>query len=550
MGPQARGPGLDISQATLSRQGGHVPPISPHPGNLVTYAENYADNGPHRNASVTNRSLVSAPSISESDVPQSEPTDDERMGGNRQSYSRAGPPGTSYTQGVHDGIPEEEEYNGRYDRRQEQPAPVLPPIKPVGTIDFNRERSESRAESRHGDKGQVGMGTVEEEEGLKGEEPQLSQQQQQVQQIPRRRSQSSEVSVGYQTPARGSRSGAPHPSIGQRSVHESDASSLHSNPRSTPQPEQQMGRMGLGYERNYSVTSQTVSGQGQGTGMPSLRTTSPAPMEQQGFQPPLIQQGHYRQPSLDVGERYGQQPYPPLPPPQQYQWQGSGNVEQGLGLGGQPHEQQQKQQIHGGHGRTGSASSFGTQPSIIAVREDGQGSPQMRHGSMSATSGQQFVRQQNLTRVDINDSRTGAVLPDGTTISPPQSQHGGSTYAPPLLGSPTAAAPQSSHGPPPQSSQGYPTRSGSPGPGPFRAMVGRPQSPSVGGQEDKRPHPLANSFAPTGVLKKERGEGRRVSSFLGGVLGAKGGKGEEKKKFSFKEVGNIVSTYYFCTTGK
>ena len=602
MGPQGRGPGLDLSQATLSRQGGHVPPVSPHPGNLVTYAENYADNynnGPHRNVSVANRSQVSAPSISESDVPPSEPTDDERMGGpgNRQSYTRSGAPGTSYSQGVHDGIPEEEEYSGGYEGRQEQLAPVLPPIKPVGTIDFTRERSESRAESRHGegDKGQVGMGTVEEEEA-KG-----------VQGTPRQQSQSSEASISYQpTTAQsqyeGSRGGVRHPSISQRSVHESEVSSLHSNPRGTPQPEQQVGRMGLGgaggvgYERNYSITSQTVSGQGQVTGTPSLRTTSPAPIDQQGFKSPPIQQGHYRQPSLDVGERYGQQQqqqqYPPPPlqqQQQQYQWQGPGNVGQGLGLGG-PHSQQQQPQqpqqpqqdsrqtsqgghqspatptanqspavttpptqqgfqvqpheqqyLHREHRRTGSVSSFGTQPSIVALRDNTQGSPQMRHGSMGSASGQQFIQQQ-LTRVDTSDPRTGAALPDGAMISPPQSQHGGSIYAPSLPSPLMAGVPQSSHGQSPQSSQGYPPRSGSPGP--FRTVVtigGRPQSPSMVAQEDKRPHPLANSFAPV----NKKGEGRRVSSFLGGVLGAKGGKGEEKKKFSLREVGNMVSTYYF-----
>lgn len=597
--PQGRGPGLDLSQATLSRQGGYVPPISPHPGNLVTYAENYADNnnGPHRNVSIANRSQVSAPSISESDVPPSEPTDDERMGGNRQSYTRSGAPGISYSQGVHDGIPEEEEYRSGHERRQEQPVPVLPPIKPVGTIDF-RERSESRAESRHeeGDKGQVGMGTVE-EEGTMGEEPQAAQQQHQMQGIQEQQRQSSEASVSYQPTTassqyEGSRGGPPHPSISQRSVHESDVSSLYSDPRSTPQPEQQIGRMGpggaggVGYQRNYSITSQTISG--QGTGTPSLRTTSPAPMDQQGFKSPPIQQGHYRQLSSDAGERYGQQQqYPPTP--QQYQWQGPGNVGQGLGLVGpygqqQPPQQQdsrqipgqgggyqspatptanqspvvtapptqqgfqvqsheQQQQIHGGHVRAGSVSSFSTQPSIAALRDNAQGSSQMRHGSMGSASGQQFIQQQNLARVDTNDLRTGVILPDGTIISPPQSQHGGSTYAPSLSGSHMAAAPQSSHGQPPQSPQGYPPRSSSPGP--LRAalaMGGRPQSPSMGTQYDKRPHPLANSFAPATVLKKEKGEGRRVSSFLGGVLGTKGGKGE--KKFSFKEVGNMVSTYH------
>ncbi|KAF8424286.1 hypothetical protein EV426DRAFT_91405 [Tirmania nivea] len=595
IGPQGRGPALDLSHATLSKQGGYVPLVSPHPGNLVTYAENYADNsnnGPTRNFSVADRSQVSASSISESDIPPSEPTDDERIGGNRQSYTRSGAPGTSHIQGMHDGIPEEEEYKSEHGRRQEQPVPVLPPIKPVGTLDFNREKSE-RVESRHGegDKGQFGMGAVE-EEGTIGGEPQAAQQQQQVQGTPEQQGQSSETSVSCQpttAPSQyeGSKGGASHPSISQRSVHESDVSSLHSNPRGTPQPEQQMGRMvpggasGVGYERNYSITSQTMSGQGQSTGTGSLRTTSPAPMDQQGFKSPPIQQGHYRQRSSDVGERYGQQQYQPAS--QQYQWQGSGNVGQGLGLGGpygqqQPPQQQQQDsrqtpgqgeyqsfttptanqspavatpptqqgfqgqpheqhQIHGGHVRAGSVSSFSTQPSIVALRDNG--SPQMRHGSMGSASGQQFIQQHNLTRVDTDDPRTGVVPQDGTIISPPQSQYGGSIYAPSLPSSPMATVPQSSHGQPPQLSQGYPPRSSSPGP--LRtalAMGGRPQSPSMGAQEDKRPHPLAHSFAPATVSKKEKGEGRRVSSFFGGVLGTKGGKGE--KKFSLREVGNMV----------
>lgn len=582
-------PGLDLSQTTMSRQGGPVPLKSPHPGDLVTYAENYAENYPQRNTSVANRSQVSAPSISDlgESIPPSEPTDDERSG-SRQSYTRVG---TSYGQGAmgtQDGIPEEEEYRGAYERRQEQPAPVLPPIAPVAPIDF-RSRSESRTESRQGEgegereQGQEQMGIVGEPQKVQEEGGQLQEEE-----TPEQQHQTPDISH-HSTPAPSQyeRERIPRTAKSQRSHHESEVSSLHS--RSTPQPEQQMSRMGAyGSERNQSITSQTLPSIQQST--QSLASTMPTQIDQGS------RRGHSRSAS-DVGEAgfgMGHQ-YPPQQQQQQHQWQGPGNVGQGgygqqqqqdprqaLGHGGyqspaaqsshssrqspaveyrQPgvvppssqqgfHEQGQQMR---GHARSESASSFGThpsQPSITALRENSQGSPHMRNGSISSLQSQQLAQQQlggNLTTVN---SRTEVTQLNPPVVSPPQSQHSGSIHAPSLPNSPMVPGHspqllQSGFGSQPPQGQSFPSPARAVSPVPFRGPFGvRPQSPAIGGPQDagdKKPHPLAHSFAPG---KREKGEGRRVSSFLGGVLGAKSKEKDDKRKFSLKDVGNMVRIRY------
>ena len=533
MTPQGRQqPGLDLSQTTMSKPGGLVPPTSPHPGNLVTYAENYADNYPQRTLSVTNHSQISAPSTSDvgwdESVPGSSDPGDDRTG-SRHSYTRVGAShGQQHSASTAHGIPETDEYRQESQGGYSNPlgvTPVLPPIASVTPIDF-RDRGESRADSRHAER------EMAQEQG-QGQIPMMAEQGQLVTYDDERTLSHHENNYQNTSASQYDKDRIPHSSRLPRSPPESDVSSLHS--RNTPLPEHQIGRMsGMGgYDRSHlTTTSPTIQ-----QGIP-VRSGSPAIVDQhqQGFRSLQLDKdrefaGQY-QGGINQGGFYGQQQivsgHSGYQSPAQNTTSKNSPVVEGQEFDKPIPEQRRS------HQRMESISSLGTQQSITPQSKDNfqEDSPRARHSSMGSQLGQQFIQQQQQQQYS-----GGGIVTDRATVSTPQSQQSRAS----LPNSPSILQqPQGSHGQQTQL-QTYPgpraTSPSSSAGGIFRGPAGsRSQSPAQEGGE-KKSHPLTNTFTPPKEAK--RGSG------LLGVLRRKD-KGENK--LTMRDAGALVSNIVFPFT--
>ncbi|KAI5801746.1 hypothetical protein DFH27DRAFT_557850 [Peziza echinospora] len=578
-GAQGRAPPPSLDMAkVLNRNGQYTQnvPISPHPGNLVTYAENYAENGPTRSTSVA---TTVNPRELENDI-----TDDSRLSFPRVvgQYNSGNTNNGAYGNN-NEQIREEEEdeddnsYRPQEYRTQVGEKPVLPPIAPVAPIDF-RERAESRQGERD-----VAQQALQQQQG-QGPAGDIQ-------------------AIVAQNQA------DHHHDLRKPGVAESEVSSLHSRGPGTPAPEHQAGR----YERNLSMTSQTTIPSNLGSNpAQSLKSPSPGPgMMQQQYRPPTGQ-GHSRRPSdmTDGGRggssmgQYGQQyggQYGQFDPRNQ-QGGGFASPSQTLPSAQQSPVSEFRQPVMTGGGFQVDGGDMAPPPNNNRrMSSQFGGSPQQQQQQQQRGPGfapppqPQFNQ---MSRVESNPDPRGIPLGDGSFISPPQSQHGGrppmSEYAPSVNSqsgflpanpvqqgqqqSPQMQQGQFQQQPPPQQQQGQQQQpqfgqqqpQGQQPQGQQQQFMGpvagRPQSPAGSmsgslkgvpagfeGGKEKKPHPLQNSFGISAALggkkdKKNDGERGSRTSFAkfsslnpakGGAQSADGGTGA-KKKFTLRNVGAMV----------